>query len=77
VKDLTPLKAIRLKCLDCCAGSIREVKRCHITDCYLHQYRFGRNPKRAGIGPRKAEFRDRSVVELGVGGEQPSGSLAG
>ena len=74
-RRLTPLKAIRAKCLDCCAGSVREVNRCHITDCFLHQYRFGRNPRRAGIGPRKAEFREKSVVESGVGGGSRAESI--
>ena len=38
-------KAIREKCLDCCAGSIKEVDKCVIVDCPLFPYRFGCNPK--------------------------------
>jgi hypothetical protein len=33
VKRVSPLKAIRLKCLECCAGSSNEVKACHLQDC--------------------------------------------
>lgn len=33
------LSRIRHKCLDCCAGSTREVKLCVLTDCPLHQLR--------------------------------------
>ena len=40
----TPLRAIRRKCLDCCAASSKEVGLCHIKDCALHPYRFGRRP---------------------------------
>ena len=40
----TPLKAIRLKCLDCSCNSIKEVKLCVIPDCALYPYRFGKNP---------------------------------
>lgn len=40
----TPIKAIRLKCLDCCAGSSHEVKLCPIQDCPLYSYRFGKLP---------------------------------
>jgi hypothetical protein len=40
-----PLRAIRLKCLDCCCGSEAEVRRCAITSCALHPYRMGRYPK--------------------------------
>ena len=41
---LTPIKAIRVKCLDCCCGSAREVELCPILDCSLYPYRFGKNP---------------------------------
>lgn len=45
---LTPIKAIRAKCLDCCCGSSKEVELCPIPDCSLYPYRFGRNPKLKG-----------------------------
>ena len=54
MKALRPLKAIRVKCLDCMAGSAHEVKMCPVTGCPLHPYRFGHNPARKGIGSRKA-----------------------
>jgi len=44
MRELTPIKAIRLKCLDCCCGSAPEVAKCHLEDCSLHPYRFGRRP---------------------------------
>jgi hypothetical protein len=70
-KRLTPLKAIRAKCLDCCAGSFHEVRICHITDCPLHPYRFGKNPKRAGIGPKNPVFRENSIAESGKQHQSP------
>ena len=45
---MTPLKAIRLKCLDCSAGSIREVTYCEMDDCPLYVYRKGHNPTLKG-----------------------------
>jgi len=42
-QKLTPLKAIRLKCLDCCAGSRKEVRLCPVRDCPLWPFRMGRN----------------------------------
>lgn len=45
IKILAPLKAIRLKCLNCCGGSINEVKNCSIEDCSLFMYRFGKRPE--------------------------------
>lgn len=44
MKKVTPLKAIRLKCLDCSAGSRHEVKHCVIPDCPLYAFRMGKNP---------------------------------
>lgn len=42
-----PVKAIRAKCLyDCCAGSNDDVKQCNCTSCFLHPFRFGKNPFR-------------------------------
>lgn len=43
-KRLTPIKAIRAKCLDCSCGSSDEVKLCPITSCPLYPYRLGHNP---------------------------------
>lgn len=42
---LTPIKAIRLKCLDCCCNSANEVKLCNCDKCALYPYRFGKRPK--------------------------------
>ena len=44
---LTPMKAIRKKCLDCCCGQIVDVRLCTIKDCPLHCYRMGHRPKQS------------------------------
>lgn len=44
---LTPMKAIRAKCLDCCAGSQAEVRLCPMLDCPLWPYRKGHRPAKA------------------------------
>jgi len=41
---VSPLKAIRLFCVDCCGGSSHEVKLCSSERCSLHNFRFGKNP---------------------------------
>ena len=41
-KRISPLKAIRLKCLDCCCGSAFEVRRCEVRRCPLWKFRMGR-----------------------------------
>lgn len=43
-KRITPLRAIRFKCLDCCCGSYYEVKMCTCENCSLYPFREGRNP---------------------------------
>lgn len=42
---MTPLKAIRAKCLDCSAGQTAEVRLCPLEKCPLYPYRMGRRPK--------------------------------
>ena len=42
---MTPMKAIRAKCLDCCCGSFQEVRLCTVEKCPLYPYRFGKRPK--------------------------------
>lgn len=46
-KNLTPIKAIRKKCLDCMCGSYKEVDLCDLgvgEKCPLFPYRYGKNP---------------------------------
>lgn len=38
-------KAIRLKCLDCCAGQAAEVRKCPAESCPLWRFRMGREIK--------------------------------
>ena len=42
----SPLKAIRGKCLDCCAFSEREVRECELQACALWPFRMASNPYR-------------------------------
>ena len=42
-KHITPLQAIRQKCLDCVWGDSKEVKLCPAETCPLFPFRFGKN----------------------------------
>ena len=53
-KTTSPLRAVRLKCLDCTCNSPKEVEACPIKACPLWAFRFGRNPYRK---PQSAERR--------------------
>lgn len=38
---MSPSRAIRLKCLDCCSNSQAAVKACPVTGCALWNFRLG------------------------------------
>lgn len=45
-RDMSPLKALRLRCLDCCAGSDSEVRNCTARKCPSWPFRMGSSPWR-------------------------------
>ena len=57
---LRPLKAIRLKCLDCSCWQHKEVRLCPAKECTLHPYRFGKNPNRSGMGSKRAFISNKA-----------------
>lgn len=56
-----PVKAIRLKCLDCSGGSSGEVEKCPIADCALYPFRFGKNPFRTVV-KRELSDEERLII---------------
>ena len=60
VKNLTPIKAIRAKCLECSNHQPKEVRECYIPECPIYPYRMGTNPNRKGIGNLKGVFTAKS-----------------
>lgn len=56
---MTPMKAIRLKCLECCCGSAKEVKLCVCESCALFPFRTGKNPYR-----QKREYTDEQRAQM-------------
>ena len=53
----TPIKAMRKKCIDCTAGSYKEIRLCTIVECAIYPYRFGRRPSDAIIDTIKQYLR--------------------
>ena len=43
----SPLAAIRLKCLDCVCGQVKEVALCPVKECSIWPFRFGKLPDTA------------------------------
>ncbi len=58
-----PVKAIRARCLDCCAGSPMEVRKCSAIKCASWPFRQGRNPFRTKRVISEAE-RARRTAQL-------------
>jgi hypothetical protein len=57
------LSAIRQKCLDCSCQQPSEVRACHITECALWPYRFGRDPAPSGNRGFAGPAAGRSVLQ--------------
>ena len=54
---VAPLRALRLKCLDCCNGPAQEVRLCTAVDCPSWPFRMGKNPWR-----RKLDQEERAAL---------------
>ena len=88
---MSPIEAIRAKCLDCCAGSPHEVRLCVATSCPSWPFRTGSNPYRtvsegrreqgrrlaAQRAARAAEPKSDLGLSAGVSGVAPGGAAAG
>jgi len=60
-EPMSPMEAIRAKCLDCCAGSLHEVRCCVAMACPSWPFRMGKNPWRAPLlEERREALRQRS-----------------
>ena len=67
---MSPLKALRARCIDCCAGSRHEVRLCTAVTCPAWPFRMGANPyrtKRELSDEERSELRRR----LAAGRDQP------
>jgi hypothetical protein len=62
---VSPLCALRLKCLDCCNGSAREVRLCTAVDCPSWPFRMGKNPWRRPLtGEERVERQARFAGKI-------------
>lgn len=61
MSTLTPIKAIRKKCVDCSGGILKEVKECPIEYCPLHPFRMGKRPK-ANNTPDNVECEEKTQL---------------
>ena len=64
---LTPIKAIRAKCLDCTGNQMKEVRLCSCLSCPLWGYRMGVRPEHkraleANEDARVEKLRDSHLI---------------
>ena len=55
---LTPMKAIRAKCIDCSGGSYKEVTQCLVEACPLYPYRYGKRPTKEALQKQNKAKQD-------------------
>ena len=73
---ISPLKALRLRCLDCCAGSAAEVRLCVSVTCPSWPFRMGRSPWRKPISDATRERLARSAFEIAATQSAPQKTAA-
>lgn len=55
---ISPLRAIRQKCLDCCCFQPSEVRNCTASKCPLYPYRTGHKPKGGNLSDEEINFEN-------------------
>ena len=68
-----PLKALRLRCIDCSGGSANEVRLCTAMQCPAWPFRMGENPWRAPASEAQlAHTRSLATKRASLSKNQPS-----
>jgi len=62
MNKLTPVKAIRHKCLECQANRYSLVRNCEEKDCPLYFFRLGRNPNRLGHMSKRSDSKSGKIA---------------
>ena len=54
-EPMSPGRALRLRCLDCCGNQVSEVRACTAVRCPAWPFRMGTNPYRAPVSDERRE----------------------
>ena len=77
---VSPLRALRLKCLDCCNDFAQEVRFCTAVDCPNWPFRMGKNPWRAPLSAeaqaQRAATMNRNRASAMTGPEKTQAQIA-
>jgi hypothetical protein len=60
----SPIKALRLRCIDCCSGSVVEVARCVATSCPSWPFRLGASPWRKELSETERQRRSDQAKRM-------------
>ena len=60
---MSPLKALRLRCIDCYGGCLKSVRCCTATDCPSWPFRMGQSPWRKELSQKRKEQLRRLGAE--------------
>ena len=63
---VSPLRALRLHCLDCCNGSAQEVRLCTAVGCPSWPFRMAKNPWRRKLDPQERAALQARLVPNGA-----------
>jgi hypothetical protein len=63
-EPMSPLQALRARCLDCCADQEREVALCTTVDCPSWPFRMGTDPWRKPASAARREAARRTMTSL-------------
>jgi hypothetical protein len=66
-KPMSPLKALRARCIDCCADQPSEVRLCTAVTCPSWPFRMGANPWRKEASDAQREARRKAGARLARG----------
>lgn len=71
---MSVMDALRARCLDCCAGSASEVRKCVSMNCPAWPFRTGSNPWRAPASDAQRESARRNAARMNASSQNvPSG----
>jgi hypothetical protein len=71
-EPMSPLRALRLRCLDCCCGSIDEVRKCVSVTCASWPFRMGENPWRTVSEAKREAGRRLAANRFGGRSDLPA-----
>jgi hypothetical protein len=63
-EPLSPLQALRRRCLDCCVGQANEVAVCTAIQCPSWPFRMGTNPWRRPASEGRREAARQSMTRI-------------